>query len=252
MAVVGKLTNVVKRRQIMKRMMLIMIALVVIGSVAFAQSNQVLSRNAVGYVKVLAPRGGFTLVRNDFNALSGSLTPSNMFGNTTFPVGTRLYIWDNAGSTYNFEDLTSNGFTHVVAWSPNANTLDPGRGFWISVPGGAASNSYTAFMMGEVPDRNTAPTTSVTILTGFNMFGYPYPADVLWTDTQLAKSAEVNDTLYTWNGSGYSFNTLTSNGFTHIKKWDDTNQVLNVGQGYWFRRYGSGFTWNETKPYTWP
>jgi len=235
-----------------KKILLLVLGVMLVGSMVFGQTTQVLSRNAVGYVKISAPRGGLTLARNDFISLAGNPTPSNLFGLSTFPIGTKLYIWDNIGARYNLELLSSNAFTHIVKWSPNTSTLSPGHGFWIAVPGTAASNIYEGFIMGEVPDKNTSPTARVDIVTGINMFGYPYPSEVRWTNTQLAKSAQIGDTLFTWNGSSYQQNIFTSNAFTHVVKWSNTNQVLMVGQGYWFKRVGSSLSSYETKPYTWP
>ena len=67
----------------MKRMVLVMLAVVVTGTLAFGQT-QVLSRNAVGYVKVDAERGKFGLVRLDFESMDGSqggcLVLSNLLG----------------------------------------------------------------------------------------------------------------------------------------------------------------------------
>ena len=236
----------------MKRMLLIVIAAALIGSIAFAQSNQVLSRNAVGYAKVVAPRGNFALVRNDFKALSGTANPSNLFGLSTFPLGTRLYVWDRGGQQYAFENFLSNKADNIH-WEPGTNILTTGSGFWIQVPGTAPSNNYTAFMMGEVPDRFTSPTATYFVAEGFNLLGYPFPADALWTNTELAKNAKLGDALWTFTTNGYDRNTLTSNKADGVH-WDNTTQFMYVAQGYWFKRNtGNGtMTWNQPKPYTWP
>lgn len=230
----------------------LMLAVVLVGSVVFGQSNQVLSRNAVGYVKVTAPRGNFALVRNDFNMLTGDPTASNLFGLTTFPTGTVLYIYDAAASQYNYETLASNK-ANKLHWGPNTNLITPGQGFWIKVHEGAPSNDYTAFMMGEVPDRFTSPTATVYILEGYNLIGYPYPAEVFWTNTELAKAAVTGDTLYTYTPSGYEYNQFASNKAQGLH-WQVPTQILHVGQGYWFKRRtgASGVQWDEPKPYTWP
>jgi hypothetical protein len=238
----------------MKKMLLAVLVVALIGTVAIGQ--QVLSRNAVGYTKVVANKG-FNLIRNDFYPLGVSATPSNLFGLTTFPTNTVLYIWDAAGSKYNFESL---GFQKGIGtlWAPNTNLLTPGKGVWINIPTTAPSNSYTAYMMGEVPDRNnmgagSGGTAVVYIIDGFNLIGYPFPAEVLWTNTDLAKQAVTGDVLWTWNGAGYGFNQYAfQKGVGTI--WSQPTQVLYVAQGYWYQRaVGNGaLTWREPKPYTWP
>ena len=67
----------------MKKIALVMVLLVFVGSVAIGQTTQVLSRNAVGYVKVLGEKGKLTLGRSDFEAMdaAGGIMVSNMFGN---------------------------------------------------------------------------------------------------------------------------------------------------------------------------
>jgi hypothetical protein len=235
----------------MRKAIVVAIAIALVGAAAQAQTNQVLSRNAVGYAKVTAAKGSLSMLRNDFNSLSGPATPSNLFGNTTFPIGTTLYLWDGFASAYTLEVLASNKASGIN-WSPNTNRFTPGRGFWLQIPGTAPSNSYTAFLMGEVPDRFTAPTTTIAVATSLNMLGYPYPAQVKWTGTVLAVQSGIGDTLYSWNGAQYSLNVLSSSKASGIR-WSDTNQVLEIAKGYWYQRNaGAGFNWAEPKPYTWP
>ena len=136
----------------MKKIVIVALAAVLVASVASAQT-QVLSRNAVGYTKVTADRDAFALVRNDFVPLSGDNTPSNLFGLTTFPTNTTIYVWDGPNTKYNLETIVYQKAAGSLVWSPGSNVLDPGMGFWVKVPSDAPSNEYTAFMMGEVPDR---------------------------------------------------------------------------------------------------
>ena len=65
----------------MKRIALVVL-LALVCSIAYGQT-QVLSRNAVGYVKILGEKGKLTLGRSDFEAMdaAGGIQVSNMFGN---------------------------------------------------------------------------------------------------------------------------------------------------------------------------
>ena len=228
----------------MKRIALVVL-LALVGSIAYGQT-QVLSRNAVGYVKILGEKGKLTLGRSDFEAMdsAGGIQVSNMFGNQ-LPDNTTLYLWDRGAAAYKtIAKVPRSG------WAAAGTTrVARGGGFWIRVPSGAASNEYPVYIMGEVPDRLTAPTTTVTGLSGLNMLGFPYPVQGLWTNTDIAIKAPVNSILYLWDQSNQAYQ-------THAKVprsgWSTaTNLVLYPGQGFWLRNTGT-FDWAESKPYTWP
>lgn len=233
----------------MKRMVLVMLAVVMAGTLAFGQT-QVLSRNAVGYVKVDAERGKFALVRLDFESMDGSqggcMVVSNLLDWTQFPDDTLLYLWNYATREYRpIVQRSSRG-----GWgSGGSNLVCRGEGFWVKIPSGAASNSYPVFLMGEVPDRTTAPTTTIESLTGLNILGFPYPVDVIWTNTDLAKKLPGDSLLYLWGGSSYigPYQKSARSG-----TWGEaSNLVVRPGQAFWVKTTGT-VDWVEGKPYTWP
>jgi hypothetical protein len=231
----------------MKKIALMMVLLVFVGSIAIGQTTQVLSRNAVGYVKILGEKGKLTLGRSDFEAMdsAGGIQVSNMFGEQ-LPADTFLYLWDRSAATYKILAKASRG-----SWGAAGTTrVARGGGFWIRVPGTAASNEYPVYIMGEVPDRSTSPTTTVSGITGVNMFGFPYPVQGSWTNTDIAKKAPPNSFLYIWNQAGQAYVVYAKSA---RGAWDaaTTNLVLNPGQGFWLRNTGT-FDWVEAKPYTWP
>jgi hypothetical protein len=84
----------------MKKILCLVAILIVAQTVAQAQT-QVLSRNAVGYVKITAERGKLVLGRSDFESLDGSggITVSNLFGDQV-PANSAVYLWDRASATY--------------------------------------------------------------------------------------------------------------------------------------------------------
>ena len=204
-----------------------------------AQTNQVLSRNAVGYVRVTCPRGGLVLVRMDFESLDGSdLHAEDVFGDQ-LPSGTSIYAFDPSIPGYVIDNYS------FLGWSTNI-VFQRGKGFWIEVPDSAPSNEYQVYLMGEVPDRFTAPTSTVSVASNLSLLGYMYPSDILWTNTELAKNANMGDRLYHWDGTSYVPNTL---GFLG---WTDPNLVITPGMGFWFETTAAATNWIETKPYTWP
>ena len=220
---------------------------------SYAQSNQVVSRNAVGYVRVDLQKGEIRLLSYPFFCLSTNdytpPTPMNTMFFDTVPPGTCLYVWDAAASMYRSEILVSNRVSGLK-WIPNKNLLSPGRGFWMKIHPMAPSNYYTIYLLGEVPDDYTAPTSTVDILPGMNLLGYPYPAETQWTNLNLAKTATPGDIIYTFSNGAYQSSAcyMTTNGTC----WSQ-NLCLRPGDGFWFKRTaGTALTWEETKPYTWP
>lgn len=225
----------------MKKIVIAALALGLIGNAAFAQTNSVLSRNAVGYVKVDAVRSNLSFIVHNFIDINGGpVTVTNLLG-TQVPVGTSVLIWDSAVQQYRGESRT------IVGWSPGTNRLTAGRGFWMRIPAGAASNSYAVYLMGEVPDKTTLPTSTVSVVSGLNMVGYPFPVRTHWTNTTLAKSAPIGSQALFWNVTGQSYQGASRT----VVGWSPSTNVLSPGQGFWFRTT-SATNWQEVKPYTWP
>ncbi|HMP76654.1 MAG TPA: hypothetical protein PKE12_10200 [Kiritimatiellia bacterium] len=226
----------------MKKTIVIALGLAVMAGSAFAQTNQVLSRNAVGYVKIEAVRSNFVFIANNFsNLLGGPVTVTNLIGNQV-PIGSSLFLWDPAAQAYRSESLLFSG------WTPGTNRLNTGRGFWLKIADAGPSNVYQVYLMGEVPDKNTQPTGTIPIVSGFNMVSLPYPVSIAFTSTALAKSGAIGDSAFFWNpvSKTYYSESLIFSGWT-----PGTNRVA-PGQAFWYRRGGSATNWVEVKPYTWP
>ena len=218
---------------------LIIVTLVVISVAAVAFGQQVLSRNAVGYQQVSLPKGQMSLIRHDFEELDTQLCISNVFA--SLPQGSQVNLWKEDQTGY----ITIN--RGLAGWGASgSNLLLRGRGFWVKIPSTAPSNAYQVFLMGEVPDRFSAPTTTISVLPGAKLAGYPYPVDIKWTNTTIAKAAPSGSKIHVWNGASY----VTYN--RGLGGWGSgTNLMITPGMGFWLQ-WGSGTTWTETKPYTWP
>lgn len=246
-----------RKERIMKKISVFVAvaAVALTGAVALAQTN-VYSRNAVGAIRLDLDKGKLYMISHQLFPLGTNVTtPELVLGTTnSLPVGTRLYLWNplEGGGAYFTELLRSNG-----KWNPGTNELR-GKAFWISVPDTAVSNSYTVFMMGEVPDTTTMPTSVVAVVGGgeasqFNMLTFQYPVATAWTGTTLATSASVGDRIYIWDAIGGP----TSNGayVSSLKRsngtWNNNSIVLQPGQGFWFSTTNTSL-WSESKPYVWP
>ena len=217
----------------MKKTIIALAVIALVAPLAFGQ--EVLSRNAVGYVKVTAPKG-FALVSMDFENMGGD-TAADIIGDQ-LPQGSSIFFWDPVGQTYVGETKTKTG------WA-GTNKITLGRAMFFSVPNTAASNEYQVYLMGEVP-----ATTGQTYKTvGFYFQGYPYPVAQTWTNTDIAKQTAQGDSIFWWDVSGqtYAGATKTKTGWGGAA----TNKVLNPGEGFIISAIAA-LTVNETKPYTWP
>ncbi len=227
----------------MKKTLVIALGLAILGGNTFAQTNQVLSRNAVGYVKADALKDKFVMLTHNFKDLNGApVTATNLIGNQV-PNSSSIILWDPGAQAYRFETRVAG------AWDPGTNPIPPGRGFWLRIPPSAASNTYRVYLMGEVPDKLTLPTNVATIVPGFNMVGFPYPITIPFTSSVLAINGKNTDSAIFWDptGQAYYFETRVAGA------WDPGTNVLQPGQGFWYRSTRTtNMTWTQSKPYTWP
>lgn len=224
----------------MKKITAILLGTLIASSAALAQTNQVLSKNAVGYIKIDFPKG-LSLVQNVFEPITAPIAISNTFA--TLPNSSKVFLWNGSGYvTYNKAAFGGWG-------AAGSNILQRGSAFWVEIPQAAASNSYSVFIMGEVPDSTTAPSTTLGVVPGLNAKGFPYPVSERWTNTTIAKVAPSGTKLHIWNGTGYAtYNKAAFGG------WGANTVTLNPGQGFWIEWpvAAAATNWNVSKPYQWP
>ncbi len=227
---------------------------------AVQAADQATSVNAVGFEKFNVSTGQLALVRCDFLTMGASLTVSNVFG-ATLPIGAQLYFWN--GTNYQIETYSryfvSPPANYATNWAPGTNLLVTGKAFWIRLPAVAPQSSYDVTVSGEVPGSTRQPSNTVSVLPGLNMVGYSYPTTIAWTNTTLAKQAEIGDRLYVWDGSSYSIynyaRVFVSPPANYATNWGGGQSVvLNPGQGFWYSRgvSASPISWTEILPYVMP
>ena len=238
----------------MKKLLALTLAAGMIAGVASGQT--VLSQNAVGYVKVEVDGGKFAIVRSDFTPMSGDApTPSVVYGDS-LPLGTTIFLYN--ASTLSYQSSTyeigtdPDTFLPIEQWSDDSLDLSPGRSWWVQ-PGGTDEN-VPVIAMGEVPPDSQQ---AVTILEGFNLVSFPYPADTMWEDTELAQSAEIGDTVYFYDVETENYTSSTyeigtdPDTFLPIEQWSVPNLVVTPGVGFWYQA-GTGRVVDENRPYLWP
>lgn len=252
----------------MKRTVTVLLALILGGSLAYGATNQVLSRNAVGYVRVDVEATNLALACIPFNDVSGDeYTIAEVMGNQMAGGGSFI-LSDNLMKF----DVASGGY--VIFWKHDGtgqwrqfpqsvettNTLAPGEGFWLK---NNQDTNQTVYLMGEVPDEVTAPTQDVVLVEGLQFMSYGYPVEREINDLSLTGTAHrggsflLSDNIITWDPGIKNYKTYwlpSSGGWRLFPEGSDTTNTLKPGEGAWFKRYtGQGtFTWREKKTYTWP
>ncbi|MCO5067841.1 MAG: hypothetical protein M9910_04015 [Kiritimatiellae bacterium] len=230
----------------MKSKLAVLVGALLLAGSAYAQTNQVLSVNAVGYVKVdLIATNKLHLLANNFEPLNGPIAISNTFA--SLPVGTQVYLWDSVAQAY-ISPITRGLF----GWPPAAsNTLVRGESFFLRSSSNATNApQYSVYFMGEVPDASTAPTSSYSTAAGLKLIGNPYPVETKWTNSALAQAMPVGSQVFVWDAASQSYSAPITRG---LFGWPPAGNalVLQPGRGVIVKTTNI-FNYAEVKPYTWP
>lgn len=230
----------------MKKTVWIVMAGALIAAVAATAQTEVLSQNAVGYIKKTLPAGGkFVAMSIPLDSMSN---PNIVFGETSVaaeaPVNTFVYFWDTVGQSW------IPGGKSAKGWGPAeaGRVLQPGEGFLMKSPV-ASVTDVDVTITGEVPSDATLSRG----IPGNNAFGSlanPYPVDFTFGTSALASNAPVNSFVYFWDVGGQSW----IPGGKSAKGWGPAEEARKVeaGEGFLLRAPGGTMTWDTLKPYTWP
>ena len=218
-------------------------ALVLAIAVSAAVAQEVLSQNAVGYIKVNLPANKFVSVAQPLNNMGKA---ENKFGETSIaqemPVGSYVYFWDT--TIQGWSGGVKAGGTKGWQAGDSNRVIAAGEGFFLKSP---VDTEVT--ITGEVPDE---PSLARTI-PGNNAFGAlanPYPVDFKFGESDTAKNASVGSYVYFWdmNIQGWS------GGGKGGKGWQaaQSNYVVSAGEGFFLKEKETVTTITTQKPYTWP
>lgn len=225
----------------MKRLIGVAAGLAMVAGLAQGQTN-VLSQNAVGYVKINMDAGKFYLVSTQWLQIDGSPNTVNNVLGTQFADFSQAFTWN--GSSFNASHTLLPGGTGN--WTGGATAIEPGDGFWLTT-----GTSVEAFFLGEVPGANNGFDMNVVSgVTGFQILSNPYPVNIAWQSTDLADQLTDFSQLFQFDpDTGFlpSVTKLPGGNWT-------SNPTISVGEGFWVRvGLGTGsIDWTETKPYTYP
>jgi hypothetical protein len=216
-------------------------ALVLAIAVSAAVAQEVLSQNAVGYIKVATPAGKFVSVAQPLNNMGKA---ENKFGETSIaqelPVGSIAYFWDPALQNW------GGGGKSLKGWGGGQSNrvIAAGEGFFIKSP-----KDGEVTITGEVPDEPSLD----RVIPGNKAFGSlanPYPVDFKFGESDIAKNATVGSSVFFWdmNIQGWS------GGLKGAKGWQaaQSNYVVSAGEGFFLKEKETVTTITTQKPYTWP
>ena len=230
----------------MKKTLWIVMAAALIAAVVTASAQEVLSQNAVGYIKKTLPAGG------KFVALSiplDSMTNTNIvFGETSVaaeaPAGTVVYFWDAVAQSW------IPGGKSTKGWGPAeaGYVLQPGEGFLMKSPV-ASTEDIDVTITGEVP-ADAMLSRGVPGGNAFGSLANPYPVDFTFGTSALASNAPAGTVVYFWDVDAQSWQA----GGKSTKGWGpgEAGYGVEAGEGFLMRAQGAPMTWDTVKPYTWP
>jgi hypothetical protein len=229
-----------------------------LGSVSIhAQTTNVYSLNAVGYINVTCPPG--------FNIVTCPLltSPDNTVGtvlNNASGIYTHDQVYFFTSGAYGVNDTAENfsaspglgTTTNVDGWSHNGtNVAAPGVGFWF------LNNNSTNVVLTFVGTVPTGPITN-TLSAGFNLVGsvVPMSGDLASNTISSLTNYNIGDVVYTYNplnppATAYTKYTSASGifaGHGYDGQWTVAGDpiVPNVGQGFWYENnVGTTVEWVE-------
>lgn len=227
-----------------KILMLIAGALAV--SVVAATAQEVLSANAVGYIKKTLPaNGGLVAMSIPLNPMDAAET---VFGDTSVaeeaPVNAIVSFWDPIGQSW------IGGAKSGKGWGPAeaGYVLQPGEGFFLKGDPAAVSDVEVT-ITGEVPSDATLD-RAIPGSGALGTLANPYPVDFTFGTSAFASNASIDSVVSFWNVDDQSWIGGAKSG----KGWGpaEAGYVVQAGEGFFLREEGAPANWTMDKPYTWP
>ena len=223
----------------MKTKTLLIAAAALAAGVMSSQAQGVYSQNVVGYVNVPLTEG-FNLIATPLDA-DGTGTNNTVVGvySNTLPVNSAIYTY--SGGNYTIATYAKNKAGTSTNWTVNPY-INPGLGYWLDIPvgsfGGGTSN---VTIVGTV--LQGALVNPAIAGAGYTIVASQVPVAGSIT-TNLNYYPSVNDTIYTYTGTGYNIYTYAKNKAGTSTNWTPSVPNINVGQGFWLNS-STGTAWTN-------
>jgi hypothetical protein len=236
----------------MKKTLWIAMVGALVASVVAASAQEVLSANAVGYIKKTLPAEGKLVA---MSIPLDSMTEADIvFGRTSVaneaPPGTWVYFWDETAQIWSGGAKSAAGGGRWAAAQSNHVCL-PGEGFFMK---GALTNAgpVDITITGEVP----ADASLARALPGGLRLGTvanPFPVDFKFGESTLALDAAPGTWVYFWDETAQ----IWSGGAKSAAgggRWAaaQSNRVVLAGESFFMKDIGTNTVWTNARPYTWP
>jgi hypothetical protein len=232
----------------MKKWLWIAMVAVLMGSVFAASAQEVMSANAIGYIKRELPPGG-KLVTVSIPLFNMS-APNNVFSNLSLsaeaPALSVVSFWD--ANDQQWVGGTKNAKT---GWPANVVTQIVASGDFFFLKGPLAAVTPTEITItGELPNDASL----ARAIPGGGLLGSlanPYPADFVFGTSPLAANASALSVVSFWDANDQQWVGGTKNAKTGWPANVVTQKVMATA-GFFLKEAGSVNSWDVTKPYTWP
>ena len=230
----------------MKKTLWIAIAGALAASAIAASAQEVLSANAVGYIKKTLPANGKLIA---LSAPLNSMTESSIvFGRTSIaqeaPQGSWVYFWDPALQGWSGGSKSGKGW----GGAQSNKVIASGEAFFMKGnPADAVAREIT--ITGEVPD-DAALARAIPGGNALGTIGNPFPVDFKFGTSSIASNATQGSWVYFWDEAlqGWSGGSKSGKGWGGAQ----SNRVVLAAEGFFLKEAGTLNMWTNSKPYTWP
>lgn len=231
-----------------KTLWIAIIGALAVSVVAASAQTEVLSANAVGYIKRTVPaNGGIEVIAYSLNPMPYSGV--TMFTNTSvaaeMPNYSAAFFWNPITQRWITAQKSGKGVWAVEALNKQ---LLPGEMFFLKSPAGSPAIDVT--ITGEVPEEGTLE-RAVVGGNAIAALGNPYPVDVAFTNTSLAKNAANYSAAFFWNPTTGRWITAQKSG-KGVWAVEALNKTIQAGEGFFMKDINPSYVWTNTRPYTWP
>ncbi len=220
-------------------------------SVVAASAQEVLSANAVGYIKKEVPPAGelvpITIPLEAMDSVDVIFTNTSV--STEADPGSIAYFWEPVGQ--NWQSSTKS--TKDSKWGGAAvgKVMGVGEMFFLKSPA-TAVDPKDVTITGQVPATN-AP-VPVRVQGNLSAIGNPYPVDFVFTNSSLASGAANGSLAYFWSPAGQNWQSSTKS--TKDGTWGGAaiGRTITAGEGFFLKDVTTDASreWSAEKMYTWP
>ena len=218
-------------------------------SVIAASAQEVLSANAVGYIKKTLPAGAKLIA---LSAPLDSMTEATIvFGRTSIaqeaPVGSVVYFWDPVLQVWS--GGPKSGSPKFWAPAQSNRVIASGEAFFMKGPAGDIAREIT--ITGEVP-ADAALSRALPGGSQLGTVGNPFPVDFQFGKSTVASNAPTGSVVYFWDEALQVWSGGPKSAAPKYWAPAQSNRVVLAAEGFFLKQPGSAAVWTNAKPYTWP